>query len=93
VEAPKAESNRASVPPRTGSTFSLLRRGYRPTYASFGGEGPHALEIRTMDGKCVLQASGTGPKAYSLSGLAPKTVYEVSGRTREGEFSRRLLVP
>jgi hypothetical protein len=80
--------------PRPCPSFSLLRRGYRPVSASFAGEGPHTLEIRrTLDGKSVLRASGTGPKDYSLADLAPKTVYEISGRTQDEDFSRRFLVP
>jgi hypothetical protein len=92
-DAPHAKPDEASVPSGTAPSFALLRRGYRPVYASFRGDGPHALEIRTLDGKCVLRASGEGPKAYSLADLVPKTIYEVSGSTEAGDFSRRLLVP
>lgn len=74
-------------------SFSLVRRGHRPAYAAFVGEGPHELEITTLEGKCVLRAHGTGPKAYSLAHLASKTVYEISGHSPSGAFSRRLLVP
>lgn len=92
-DAPDAKPDESSVASGAAPSFSLLRRGYRPAYASFGGDGQHALEIRTLDGKCVLRASGKGPKAYSLADLVPKTIYEVSGSTETGDFSRRLLVP
>lgn len=75
------------------ASFSLVRRGNRPAYAAFSGEGQHALEIATLDGKCVLRVSGTGPKSYSLAGLVPKTIYTISGRSSSGDFSRRLLMP
>lgn len=80
-------------PQAPAPAFSLVRRGNQPAFAAFTGEGPHALEITTMDGKCVLRASGTGPSAYSLAGLERKTVYAVSGRSPSGDFSRRLLTP
>lgn len=73
--------------------FTLLRRGYRTVSASFTGEGAHVLEVRTLDGQCVLRASGRGPKTYSLAHLAQKSIYEIHGRDKGGEFSRRLLVP
>jgi hypothetical protein len=72
--------------------FFLLRRGRWPVFAAFAEEGPHTLLITNLDGKCVLQASGTGPAFYSLADLAPKAVYAVSGTASSGEFSRRLLV-
>ena len=64
-----------------------------PAFAAFAEEGPHTLEITTLDGECVLRASGSGPVAYSLAGLPLRTAYSVSGSSRSGEFSRRLLVP
>jgi hypothetical protein len=73
--------------------FSLIRRGRWPAFAAFREAGPHTLEITTLEGVCVLRASGTGPGAYSLAELAPRTVYSLSGSTPSGEFSRRLLVP
>jgi hypothetical protein len=97
--ATKGASARLSRPrrpePDAGSkvAFSLIRRGRWPAFAAFREAGPHTLEITTLDGVCVLRASGTGPGAYSLADLAPRTVYSLSGSTPSGEFSRRLLVP
>jgi hypothetical protein len=79
--------------PGSVASFSLLRAGNQPAYAAFTEEGPHALEIETLDGRCVLKAAGKGPKAYSLDCLERKTVYSVSGETSSGPFSRRLLIP
>lgn len=78
---------------RPAPSFSLVRRGHRPAYAAFAGEGPHALEITTLEGKCVLRAHGTGPKAYSLAHLEARTVYAISGHSPTGAFSCRFLVP
>ena len=75
------------------AAFSLVRRGRWPAFAVFAEEGPHTLEIATLEGVCVLRASGTGPEAYSLSGLPLRTVYTISGSTGSGGFSRRLLIP
>ena len=74
------------------AAYFLLRRGRWPAFAAFTEERSHPLLITNLDGKCVLQASGTGPAFYSLADLAPKAVYAVSGTASSGEFSRRLLV-
>lgn len=75
------------------ASFTLIRSGYRPKLAAFSEEGPHEMEITTLDGRCVLRVHGTGPQGYSLADLTPGFVYAIKGRSPSGDFSRRLLVP
>lgn len=60
---------------------------------AFGEDGAHAFTVATPDGRRLDNRRGTGARSYTVAGLRPGTVYLVSGSSRAGAFSRKILIP
>jgi type 1 glutamine amidotransferase len=54
-------------------------------------DGPHAIEIRGLDGRQVAARRGEGRAVHEFAGLRPGAVYAVSVTTESGQKLARLV--
>jgi type 1 glutamine amidotransferase len=79
--------------PARGSAFTAFSAGPASLTVNLGLDGPHSVEIATLDGRRVGAFAGDGRKSYTFANLRPATVYSLSVRTKAGRESRLALVP